>query len=257
MNAAPLPAPLDLTGQLCLVTGGSGGIGQAVCARMHAAGATVIVHYLRNAAGAQQLAASLGGAANERILVRQANLARDDEVLGLIDGIAAEHGRIHTILHCASLGTFKPLVQTRPSHWDLTMAVHTRALWLLASRAPEHMAAGGCIIAMSSLGASRFTPCYGAVGVAKAALEGLVRYLAAELSGGGFRVNGVAGGPVLGERLQQSPAHAAMVAAAAARPGGRFGDPAELADVALFLASPLARWIQGQVIVVDGGFSLW
>lgn len=251
------PVRLDLSGGSCLVTGGSGGIGEAVCARMHAAGATVVIQYLRNCDGAQRLADRLGGAARERVAVHQANLARDDEVDAFIDAVIAGHGRIRTIVHCASMGTFKPLVQTRPSHWDLTMAVHTRALWLLARRAPDLLTEDASIIALSSLGAHRFTHSYGAVGVAKAALEGLVRYLAAELDGRGIRVNGIAGGPVTGERLRASPLHAAAMAAAAERPGGRFGDPAELADVALFLASPLARWIQGQVIVVDGGFSLW
>jgi NAD(P)-dependent dehydrogenase (short-subunit alcohol dehydrogenase family) len=146
---------------------------------------------------------------------------------------------------------------TKTSHWDLTMAVHTRALWLCARSARELLGPGSSVIALSSLGGRRFTPAYGAVGVAKAALEGLVRYLAAELDGAGVRVNGIAGGPVEGERLRTSPAYAAIRAAAAERPGGRFAAPEELADAALLLASPLARWIQGQVIVVDGGFSLW
>jgi enoyl-[acyl-carrier protein] reductase III len=250
-------APLDLSGRVCLVTGGTGGIGRAVCAAMRAAGATVIVHYLRNAEAARQMAEAPAAAPGGGICLRQANLASDNEIDELVQYIAGEHHSLDIIVHCASLGTFKPLLHTRPAHWDLTMAVHTRALWLLASRAAALMPPGASITAMSSLGATRVTPHYGAVGVAKAALEGLVRYLAAELSDRGVRVNGIAGGPISGERLQGSPVHSAMLAAAAERPGGRFGDPAELADVALFLASPLARWIQGQVVVVDGGFSLW
>jgi len=70
-------------------------------------------------------------------------------------------------------------------------------------------------------------------------------------------VNAIAGGPVEGDRLRGSPIYAELAAAAAVRPGGRFAAPEELADVALFLASPLARWVQGQTITVDGGFSLW
>src|SRR5688572_5804883 len=121
MSSRTAPLTLDLTGQRCLVTGGSGGIGRAVCARMHEAGASVIVHYLRNASGARELATQLGGVTHERVSIRQANLANVDELNELVDFIAAEHGSLDAIVHCASLGTFKPLVQTKPSHWDLTV----------------------------------------------------------------------------------------------------------------------------------------
>jgi enoyl-[acyl-carrier protein] reductase III len=245
---------LDLTGRRVLVTGATGGIGRAICARLGASGARVVVHYLREAERARAIADGLSGGS---ALVLQANVAQEAEVAELLDAVKQQWNGLDAIVHCASMGTFRPLMDTRPSHWDLTHAVHTRALWLLARGAAASMAPGSSIIALSSLGGQRAMPAYGAVGVAKAALEGLVRYLAVELAPRGIRVNGIAGGPVEGERLRGSPVYDRMKAAAAERAGGRFALPEEIADVALFLASPLARWIQGQTIVVDGGFSLW
>jgi len=260
MSAAAVPTaahPLDLTSRTCVVTGATGDVGQAVARRLRACGASLVLHYLRNADAARALAAELCRKESGRIEVQQANLARDDEIEALVSNVIARFGVIDVVVHCASMGTFAPLMQTKPSHWQLTLDVHARAFWQLAARAPRFVRSGGSLIALSSLGGRIVTPHYGAVGVAKAALEAVVRYAAAELAPHGIRVNAIAGGPVNGARLRGSPAHPALVMAAEQRPGGRFGEPGELADVALFLASPLARWIQGQVIVVDGGFSLW
>jgi NAD(P)-dependent dehydrogenase (short-subunit alcohol dehydrogenase family) len=257
LAAAPQAVdPLDMRGRVCLVTGATGGIGQAVARRFHAAGATTVVHYLRSADTARALAAELDVASDGRLQVEQANLAREEESAALLDRVRERNGGIDVVVHCASMGTFKPLLDTRPAHWDLTLGVHARAFWMIAMQARSSLRPGASLVALSSLGGRAFTPAYGAVGVAKAALEAVVRYAAAELASHDVRVNGIAGGPVTGARLEGSPHHAAMAAAAAQRPGGRFGTPDEIADVALFLASPLARWIRGQVLVVDGGFSL-
>ncbi|HEU5208065.1 MAG TPA: SDR family oxidoreductase [Longimicrobiales bacterium] len=245
---------LDLSGRRVLVTGATGGIGRAVCTRFSECGARIAVHYLRDADGAHAISEALQP---DDCLVAQANLADEGEALALLGTIERAWGGLDTIVHCASMGTFRPLLDTRASHWDLTHAVHTRALWLLARGAAPAMPPGSAIIALSSLGGRRAMPAYGAVGVAKAALESLVRYLAAELAVRDVRVNAIAGGPVEGERLRGSPVHGALRAEATQRAGGRFATPFEIADVALFLASPLARWVQGQTIVVDGGFSLW
>lgn len=254
--ASGVSDPLDLRGRVCLVTGATGGIGQAVVRRFHAAGATTIVHYLRSAGTASALVAELDDAGGGRAAVEQANLAREDETIALLDRVRERHGGIDVVVHCASMGTFKPLLDTRPAHWDLTLGVHARAFWVIAMQARSFVRPGASLVALSSLGGRAFTPGYGAVGVAKAALEAVVRYAAAELAPLDVRVNGIAGGPVHGARLEGSPHHAAIAATAAGRPGGRFGTPDEIADVALFLASPLARWVRGQVLVVDGGFSL-
>lgn len=246
----------DLEGRVALVTGGSGEIGSAICRALVARGAAVCVNYLRNRESAERVVSGIEEVGGSAWAV-QANVASPREVDHLVKEATAPGGRLDIIVHCASLGTFKPLMDTRPSQWDLTFGVHAKGLWLVAGAAAPHMSRGGSVVALSSLGSSRFTPAYGAVGPAKAALETLVRYLAAELADREIRVNAVAGGPIDGDRLRGSPAYSAIVAAARERPCGRLGTADELANVVLFLSSPAARWIQGQVLVADGGFSLW
>lgn len=245
-----------LSDGIALVTGGSGGIGSSICRRLSQAGVSVAINYLRNREGAEALSKSLRGAGGDAEIF-QANVGKVDEVARLTEMVKDRFGKIDFLVHCASLGTFSPTVSTRASHWDLTFAVHTTAFWECARSISKVMPPGGSMVAISSLGARRFTPDYGAVGVAKGALETLVKYLAVELGTVGIRVNAISGGPVDGQRLRTSPRFSEMEAEAKRRPSGRLGTAEELADVALFLVSPQARWVQGQVIVADGGFTLW
>jgi enoyl-[acyl-carrier protein] reductase III len=137
------------------------------------------------------------------------------------------------------------------------LATNARALLILAQEAARLMTPGGRIIALSSLGSQRVISGYTAVGVSKAALETLTRYLAVELAAKGITVNTVSAGAVETDVWQAMPEGAAALEAIRARtPGGALVTPEEVADVVFFLASPAARAIQGQVLTVDGGYSL-
>ena len=127
----------------------------------------------------------------------------------------------------------------------------------LPEEAATLMAPGGRIVALSSLGSQRVIPGYTAIGVSKAALEALARYLAVELGARGITVNAVAAGAVETDVWRMLPDGAAALAAIRARtPGGALVSAEAVADVVFFLASPTAQSIQGQVLVVDGGYSL-
>jgi len=116
---------------------------------------------------------------------------------------------------------------------------------------------GGTIIALSSLGAHRFIPDYGAIGISKAALETLVKYLAVELAPKNIRVNCVSGGLVDTDAVKAFPRYAEFKKEVVQRtPASRIGKPEDLAQVVGFLASPESHWIYGQTIVADGGLSL-
>ena len=115
----------------------------------------------------------------------------------------------------------------------------------------------GNIIAISSLGAHRFIPNYGAIGISKAALEALVKYLAVEFAPKKIRVNCVSGGLVETDAVKSFPQFAHFKNEIAQRtPAGRIGLPEDLARVVGFLVSPESDWIYGQTIVADGGLSL-
>jgi enoyl-[acyl-carrier protein] reductase III len=118
------------------------------------------------------------------------------------------------------------------------------------------MPAGSSVVALSSLGASRVLENYALVGTSKAALEALVRYLAVELAPRGIRVNAVSGGVVETEALEHFPNKEAMLRIGSGTPAGRIVTPDDIAGAVCFLCGPDAEMIRGQIVVVDGGFSL-
>ena len=243
-------------GTAALVTGGSRGIGRAVSLALAEAGVeTIFINYLQDDAAATATQQAVAARSGRAILVK-ANLASPDEIDRLFAVVRRDVGRLDYLVHCAALTAFKRLQDTRPNQWDLTLNINARGFLLCAQQAAGLMQ-GGAMVAMTSLGGLRVVPDYGAMGPAKAALEAVVRYLAVELAPREIRVNAVAAGLVETESIRMFPAADARRQAAVARtPGGRVGTPEEIAAVALFLLSPTARWICGQAIVADGGFSL-
>jgi enoyl-[acyl-carrier protein] reductase III len=141
----------------------------------------------------------------------------------------------------------------------LTLNVGTRALLLCAQHAaPLLHDTRGRIVSLSSPGSSRVIPQYGAIGVAKAALESLTRYLAVEFAPRGITVNAVSTGLVDHSSIQAHPDFARMAADVRARtPVGRLATAADLIPLVLFLCSPASSWVVGQTIVADGGVTLW
>jgi enoyl-[acyl-carrier protein] reductase III len=247
---------LDFSGQRALVTGGSRGIGAAVAARLASLGAQIVINYSRDdtaAAITRDAIVANGGSAE----LAKANVLSVDEIRGMFARIG-ESGPLDILVHAAALGSFKPTIDLKPSQWDLTMGVGARALLIAAQAAvPLMQARGGRIVSLSSLGGARVMPDYGAIGVSKAALESLTRYLACELAPAGIRVNAVAAGLVDGTSIAAHPAFERVREETLRKtPAGRLGCPADVADAVVFLCSPLSSWIVGQTLIVDGGMSL-
>jgi enoyl-[acyl-carrier protein] reductase III len=151
----------------------------------------------------------------------------------------------------------RPLQELTEKHWDWTLDANARSLLTLVRLAVPTMPAGGAIVALSSLGSQRVLDDYLVVGVSKAALEALIRYLAVELAPRGIRANAVSAGLVETEALDYFPKREEMLAFYRGRtPAGRLVEPEHIADAVCFLASPEASMIRGQTLVVDGGYSL-
>jgi enoyl-[acyl-carrier protein] reductase III len=242
---------VTLAGATVLVTGGSRGIGRAIALRLAGLGAgRVAIGYLRSDAAAEETAAALRAAGAEAVLVR-GNVASER-----VAREVAELGPLDVLVHNAATGVIRPALETEDKHWDWTHTANARALLSLARAAAPAMPAGSSIVAVSSLGASRVLENYALVGTSKAALEALVRYLAVELGPRGIRVNAVSGGVVETGALDHFPNREEMLAAGARNPAGRLVTPEDVAAAVAFLCSPEAEMIRGQVLVVDGGFSL-
>jgi enoyl-[acyl-carrier protein] reductase III len=239
-----------------LVTGGGRGIGRAIALRFAEAGARVFVNFFVNREAAETTARDVelrGGTAH----LLQADLKEPAEIRRLVAEVERRAGRLDVLVSNAASGVLRDGLELSPKQWDWVLATNARALLILAQDAARLMTSGGRIIALSSLGSQRVIPGYTAVGVSKAALETLTRYLAVELAAKGITVNTISAGAVETDVWQMMPEGTAALAAIRARtPGGALVTPEAIADVVFFLASPEAQAIQGQVLTVDGGYSL-
>ncbi len=239
------------TGKSIFVTGGSRGIGRAIALRFAREGAArVAIGYLRSDAAAEETAGELQALGAEAVLVR--GNVTSDRVIEQV----AELGPLDVLIHNAATGVIRPALETEDKHWDWTHSANARALLSLTRAAAPQMPPGSSIVALSSLGAGRVLENYVLVGTSKAALESLVRYLAVELGPRGIRVNAVSGGVVETGALDHFPNRDEMLEMGARNAAGRIVTPDDIAGTVAFLCGPDAEMIRGQVIVVDGGFSL-
>jgi enoyl-[acyl-carrier protein] reductase III len=233
-----------------LVTGGSRGIGRAIALRLARDGAEQLaIGYLRNDKAAEETASELRRAGVEVTLVR-GNVGSDR----VLEEVAAL-GPLDLLVHNAATGVVRRAMETEDKHWDWTVNANARALLALARAAVPQMPAGASIVAISSLGSQRVLENYSLIGVSKAALEALVRYLAVELAPR-IRVNAVSAGVVETDALEHFPNREEMLRIGASNPAGRLVTPEDVAGAVAFLCSEDAEMVRGQVLVVDGGFSL-
>ena len=245
-----------LEGKVALVTGGSRGIGRAIALKLAAEGADVIINYLRRKTAAGQTADEVRERGVSAHTIK-ANLAEPERIDAMFDEVEARFGRLDILVSNAASGVARTALDLDDRGWDWTMDINARAFLLCARRAAGLMKAGGRMVAISSLGARMAWPIYTAVGVSKAALEALVRYLAVELAPRGISVNGVAPGAVESETLTLYTAGRDLPQSSwQATPAGRMVRSEDVASVVAFLCSEAADMIRGQIIVVDGGFSL-
>jgi enoyl-[acyl-carrier protein] reductase III len=243
---------MSFEGASVLVTGGSRGIGRAIALRFAELGATrVAIGYLRNDRAAEAVAEELRAAGAEPLLVR-GNVSSERVV-----SEAAELGPFDAVVHNAATGVIRPALETEDKHWDWTLSANARALLALARGLAPGMREGSSFVGISSLGSTRVLENYVLVGVSKAALEAVVRYLAVELAPRGIRVNAVSAGVVETNALDHFPNREKMISESLERtPAGRLVEPSDVADAVCFLCSPAAEMVRGQTLVVDGGFSL-
>jgi enoyl-[acyl-carrier protein] reductase III len=243
---------MSFEGASVLVTGGSRGIGKAIALRFAEQGAKrVAIGYLRNDRAAEETAEALRAAGAEPLLLR-GNVASER-----VAAEAAELGPFDAVVHNAATGVIKPALETEDKHWDWTLNANARALLTLARACAPQMPEGSSVVGISSLGSVRVLDNYVLVGVSKAALESLVRYLAVEFAPRGIRANAVSAGVVETSALDHFPNREAMVADGLKRtPAGRLVEPGDVADAVCFLCSPEAEMVRGQTLVVDGGYSL-
>lgn len=246
----------NLSGKIALVTGGSRGIGKSIASELGRRGATVIINYLKNHEAAKTTVEELKlqGIKTTRI---KAHVGEEAAIDSLISKIENQFGQLDILVNNAASGVMRPTTELSVKHWDWTMNINARGPWMLSVAASRLMPDGGRIINISSPGSTWVLPAYFAVGVSKAAIEAVTRYLAVELGPKGIAVNTVSPGFVMTEALNAFPDQLGIRdIASRPTPAGRTITPEDVSNVVAMLCSSDAEMIRGQVIVVDGGETL-
>ncbi|MBC9733999.1 SDR family NAD(P)-dependent oxidoreductase [Nocardioides marmotae] len=251
-----------LRGQTALVTGGSRGIGAAVARSFVAEGAAVAVAHEPTPAmaeAAEQLVAELRAAGGTAVAV-PGDLATPDGPGQVVADARAALGPLSTVVANAAASGRSPYHELTVEQWDLVQAVNTRGTWLLAKAARDDLVAtGGSIINLTSVMVRTGQPWAVHYTASKAAILGMTRALARELGPHGVRVNAVMPGAIRTENEVELDPDADKVAAEILplQSLQRRGMAEDLAGAFVFLASPEASFITGQVINVDGGWVMY
>ena len=245
---------IDLTGKSALITGASQGLGREIAATLHAAGAKVAVNYFddsegHNQAKANAVVAELG----DRALAVAADVRNNDEISTMLDTISSQLGGLDIVVNNAGILRDRSMKKMTQAEWQDVIDTNLTGVFNICQQSARILNAGGRIISMSSLAAALGFFGQANYSAAKAGVIALTKVLSKELSRKGITVNAVAPGVILTEMGKSIPEENRKVMLTQI-PLGRFGEPSEVANVILFLASDLASYVTGQTIHVNGGW---
>jgi len=233
-------------------------IAWGIAEALHREGARLAFNYQgeRLEENVRSLAAEQPGSA-----VFPCDVTRDDEIDALFANVKQAFGRLDILVHCVAFARKEDLeaefLATSREGFKTALDISAYSLTALAQRAAPLMEGGGSIVALTYLGSGRVIPGYNVMGVAKAALEASVRYLAHDLGKRGIRVNGISSGPISTLAARGVPGFTKMLQHVREHsPLPRNTEPAEVGDAALFLCSSLARGVTGEILFVDNGYHI-
>jgi 3-oxoacyl-[acyl-carrier protein] reductase len=240
---------IDLDGKCALVTGGSRGIGRAIAEQFSAHGAAVVACYLNETEAVQRLGDALAASGG---YVAQVDVTDADAVRSVVGAASERFGHVDILVNNAGAVSHKTLAEMEPEEWRRVLDTNLTSMYLVTRSAAETMPAGGSIINIGSGVATVGMPRRTHYTASKAGVVGFTRSLCKELGPRGIRANVINPGiietdQVAGLTPEQRTQYERLAAL------GRLGTAADVANVALFLASDLAAFVSGATIAVDGG----
>lgn len=220
-------------------------------------GASLVLTYLgeRQKESIQELATDMSVAA-----ILPCDVTRDEELEALTASLQALGKPLDAVVHSLAFANRddlnRPFVETGREGFKLALDVSAYSLVAVARATAPLMTEGGALMTLTYLGSTRVVQNYNVMGVAKAALESAMRYLAGELGARRIRVNAISAGPVKTASARAIKGFSSILEVAERTPLRRNTDPAEVADTAVFLASGLSRGVTGNIIFVDAGMQI-
>lgn len=215
----------------------------------------MVVNYASSKAGADAVVQAIGAAGGKAIAV-QGDVSKAEQAQGVVDAAIKEFGKLDVLVNNSGVYEFAPIGEVTEEHYRRMFDVNVLGVLLTTQAAAKHLGEGGSVINISSVVTSLGLPASAVYTGTKGAVEGINSVLAKELGPRRIRVNAILPGMVetegthsagvIGSDLQQT-----MVAQT---PLGRIGQPDDIADIAVFLASDDARWLTGERLVASGGF---
>lgn len=248
---------MNLSNQVAIVTGATGGLGQAIATALAAAGANVVVNYARSAEAAEALVDRLTGMGVEALAV-QADIATADGADALVKAVLERFGRVDILVNNAGINRDTLLMRMKESDWDSVLDTNLKGAFLCtkAVTRPMMKARSGRIINIGSVAGLVGNPGQANYSAAKAGMIGMTRAIARELGSRKITVNCVAPGAIDAGMLlelneEQRENFLKQI------PLERFGRPEDVAAAVVFLAGPGAEYITGQTLAVDGGLTMY
>ncbi len=242
-----------LSGKTALVTGASRGIGRAIAVRLAAEGACVAANYAGNEAAAKETLAAIEAAGGRGLLFRF-DVGSATEVDAAVKGILAERGRIDILVNNAGITRDNLLMRLTEEDFDEVVRTNLKGLFLVTKAVSRQMIRQRCgrIVNLSSVVGEMGNAGQSVYAASKAGIIGFTKSMARELASREVTVNAIAPGFITTEMTDRLP-EATRKEFAERIPLGRFGAPAEVAELALFLVSDAAAYVTGQVIGINGG----
>jgi 3-oxoacyl-[acyl-carrier protein] reductase len=246
--------PIDLTGKTAIVTGASQGLGAHTAKLLHKAGANVVLNFFDDPAGhnrknAQAIASELG----QRALALGADVRKLDQVNAMFDAAIAHFGGVDILVNNAGILRDKTIKKMTVEEWQAVIDTNLTGVFNCCKAAAERMRDNGRIISLASIAAALGFFGQANYAAAKAGVSAMSRVLSRELGRKGITVNAIAPGVVLTEMGKSIPEEV-RTQMLTQIPLNRFGDPDEIANAILLLASPQASYITGQTLHVNGGW---